>query len=127
MSGQHSSPSRYDEQARGVKEVLRQLFSGHLTAETAALRLATIAIPDPSIDPEDCEGDLQSFWQDVLVAMLELPGRVQLVADLISCVSQLPPPIHKSGKPLAVHEGGERVWGHTLNLGWILRDEWNCE
>jgi hypothetical protein len=127
MSGQHSSPSKYDEQARDYEDVLKQLFSGHLTPGTSAPKLASIAVPNPNIDPEDCEGDLQSFWQDVLAAMVEIPGRVPLVANLIFCMSQLPSPITSSGKPLAVNEGGERVWEDTPTLGWILRDEWNCE
>jgi hypothetical protein len=127
MSGQNSPSPGYDEQASTLEEILRQLFSGHLTPETAAPKLATIAVPNPNIDPEDCEGDLQSFWEDVLAAMLETPDRVQLVADLIFCMSQLPPPIDKSGKPLAVNEGGERVWEDTPTLGWVLRDEWNGE
>jgi hypothetical protein len=56
---------------------------------------------------------------------MKVPSRVETVANLIFCVSQLPPPVTKSGKQLAVNEGGERVWEDTLTLGWELRDEWN--
>jgi hypothetical protein len=118
MSGQHSTPSKCDEQARCYEEFLRQLFSGHLTPETAAPKLAAIAVSSPGIDPEECEEDLQLFWSDVLAAVLELPGRVKIVAKLIFCMSQLPPPTTKSGKQLAVNDGGERVWENTPTLGW---------
>jgi hypothetical protein len=34
--------------------ILQDLFSGNLTPETAAPKLAAIAIPNPDIDPEEC-------------------------------------------------------------------------
>jgi hypothetical protein len=58
---------------------------------------------------------------------MKVPSRVETVADLLFCISQLPPPVTKSGKQLAVNEGGERVWEDTPTLGWELRDEWNGE
>jgi hypothetical protein len=58
---------------------------------------------------------------------MKVPSRVETVADLLFCISQLPPPVTKSGKQLAVNEGSERVWEDTPTLGWELRDEWNGE
>jgi hypothetical protein len=58
MSSQDSPPSKYDEQARSYEVILQNLFSGHLTQESAAFQLAAIAIPNPDIDPEECEEDL---------------------------------------------------------------------
>jgi hypothetical protein len=127
MSGQHSSPSKYNEQARDYEDVLKQLFSGHLTPGTSAPKLASIAVPDPDIDPEECEEDLQLFWNHVLSDILEVPGGVKTVADLIFCISKLPPPITSSGEPLAVDDSRWRVWEDTLTLGWELYNEWNSE
>jgi hypothetical protein len=127
MSSQDSPPSKYDEQARSYDIILQNLFSDHLTPETAAPKLAAIAIPSPDIDPEECEEDLQLFWNHVLSVMMKVPSRVETVANLIFCISQVPPPVTKSGNQLAVNEGGERVWEDTPTLGWELREEWNGE
>jgi hypothetical protein len=127
MSDQDSPPSKYDEQAPSYEVILQNLFSGHLTPESAAPKLAAIAIPNPDNDPEECEEDLQLFWNHVLSVIMKVPRRVETVASLIFCISQLPPPVTKSGKQLAVNEGGERVWEDTPTLGWELRDEWNGE
>jgi hypothetical protein len=54
MSSQDSPPSKYDEQAPSYEVILQDLFSGNLTPETAAPKLAAIAIPNPDIDPEEC-------------------------------------------------------------------------
>jgi hypothetical protein len=73
-----------------------------------------------------CEEDLQLFWNHVLSVIMKVPSRVETVVNLSFCISQLPP-VTKSGKQLAVNEGGELVWEDTPTLGWELRDEWNCE
>jgi hypothetical protein len=61
MSSKDSPPSKYDEQAHSYEVILQNLFTDHLTPETAAPKLAAIAIPNPDNDPEECEEDLQLF------------------------------------------------------------------
>lgn len=122
-----SPPGLDDEKIRHTEEVLRSLFTGNLTVEEAATKLAATTIPDPNIDLEDCEEDLQVLWGRMLAYPMEPPSRVNTVASLILYISQLPPPITVSGKQLVVNEGTLRVWDDTPTLGWALHDEWNGE
>lgn len=122
-----TSPFAFDKKTSLQLPVINSLFTGQLIAESAASRLAGITVPNPNIDPEDCEEDLQLLWGNVLTSLVEVPDQVSTVADLIWCISKLPPPITESGQQLAVNEGIERVWNDTPTLGWALRDEWNGE
>lgn len=124
-SDRSPSPIPDDEKTRHNEQIIEDLFAGRLTAEAAATKIAAITVPDPNIDSEGCEEDLQMLWSLVLANLIAEPDRVDTVANLISCISSLPPPMTKLGKQLAVNEGTLRVWDDTPTLGWALRDEWN--
>jgi hypothetical protein len=122
-----SSPPPGYEMTRPCKEILQSLSDGNLTAVEAAPRLAAFTVPDPDIDPEECEEHLQELWAILLEFLGEAPGRVKMVADLIMCIAHLPPVLTESGEQLAVDDGTQRVWQDVPTLGWALREEWNCE
>lgn len=122
-----SSPPPGYEMTRPCEEILQSLSDGHLTTAEAAPKLAAITVPDPNIDPEECEEHLQELWAIVLEFLAKAPGRVKMVADLIWCIARLPPVLTESGHQLAVNDGDERVWQDLPTLGWELREEWNCE
>jgi hypothetical protein len=115
------------EMTRPCEEILQRFADGHLTAAEAAPKLAALTVPDPNIDPEECEEHFQELWAIVLNFLKKAPGRVEMVADLILCIARLPPILTESGEQLAVDDGCQRVWQDVPTLGWELRDEWNCE
>jgi len=122
-----SSPPPGYKMTRPCEEILQSLSDGSLTADEAAPRLAAFTVPDPNIDPEECEEHLQELWAVLLEFLGKAPGRVKMVADLILCIARLPPVLTESGEQLAVDDGVQRVWQGVPTLGWVLREEWNCE
>lgn len=116
---QARSPSllSFDEKMTLEISIMQSLFASQLTALAAASRLAAIATPNPNVDPEECEEDLQLLWVSVLACLVETPDLVDVVANLIWCISKLPPPITESSQQLAANEGVERVWADTPTPG----------
>jgi hypothetical protein len=110
---------------RPCEEILQNLSGCRLTAAEAAHKLAALTIPDPNIDPEECEEFFQEPW--AIDFLKKAPGRVKMVADLIWCIARLPPVLTKSGEALSVNDGDELVWQDLSTLAWELREEWNCE
>lgn len=130
MSNRNSSslePKELNELVNCQEDVLKGLFDGHLTTATAAPQLAAVTIPDSNIDSEACEERLQMLWNNVLYFLIREPNRIDTIATLIHCISNLPLPLTEDGKQLAVNEGLRRVWEDKPTLGWELRDEWNGE
>jgi hypothetical protein len=124
-SDKNTPPSGYD-MARPCEEILQNLSDGRLTAAEAAPKLAAITVPDPIMDPEECEEHLQELWEILLEFPGQAPGRAKMVADLVLCIARLPPVLTQPGEQLAVDDGVQRVWQDVSTLGWALREEWHC-
>jgi hypothetical protein len=122
-----SSPPPDYEMTRPCEEILQSFAAGHLTAASAAPKLAALTIPDPNIDPEEIEEHLRELWQILLVYLARNAGTVKIIADLIWCIARLPPALIGSGEQLAVDDGCQRVWQDVPSLGRELREEWNCK
>jgi hypothetical protein len=127
QNSDRSSPPPGYKMTQPCEEILQSLSDGRLTADEAAPRLAAFTVPDPDIDPEECEEHLQELWAILLEFLGEAPGRVKMVAELILCIARLPPVLTEPGEQLAVDDGTQRVWQDVSALGWVLREEWNCE
>jgi hypothetical protein len=130
MSAQTSDqnyPPPDSELIRPCEEVLQSLADGHLTAASAASKVAAITVPDPNIHPEEIGAHLWELWQTLLAYLARNPGRVKTIADLIWCIARPPPVLTEARDPLAVDDGCRRVWQDLSRLGWELSEEWNCE
>lgn len=125
FSQRGSSPPAFDKMTDFHDQTLQKFHTGQLATEAAASKLARVTIPDPTIDPDECEESLQLLWSNVLASLIQAPDRVGSVANLILCISRLPPVVTESGKELVVNEGLQRVWDDAPTLTWALREEWD--
>jgi hypothetical protein len=117
---------------------LQALFSGTLTPKTAAPKFAALTIPNPKIKRHKYAHQIQVPSENIISSLHKQSHQVQTVADLIICISELPPiwtkpdpgaPKHfitdrntclwdDEGEKFGRVLGGE--WDRELDLGWIL-------
>lgn len=111
--------------------VIRELLDGHLTAKTAAPKLAAVTLPDPipDIDNEDDEEEvlvnIERMFNMMLRSLETRPECVHIIFDLIICMSQLPPALTTSGQQLCGTDPPRRVWEDLPHLGRSLGAEWS--
>lgn len=127
--------------------ILQDLFDNNpFTPQTAAHKLAKVTILSPKIKRKEFERkkfeyeyDVELLFENVLAALHKCPHRVRDVADLIVCLSELPPVVAKPSASASV-SGGEQglvvvedegytlVWDDGVkHLGGAFHREWDRE
>ena len=70
---------------------LQKLFDGTVTPKMTATKLSALTIPNPKIRRHKYAHHIQLLFENILSSLHEHPNQVQPVADLIICISELPP------------------------------------
>jgi hypothetical protein len=110
---------------------LQDLFSGTLAPKTAALKLSALTIPNPKIRRHKYAYQIQLLFENILSPLHKQPHQVQLVADLIICISDLPP-IWAQPSPEApkhfISDENTCLWDDEgAEFGRVLGGEWDRE
>jgi hypothetical protein len=88
-------------------EVLRGLFSGCLSTQSAAEELARV-----SLTPDE---NVELTWTVILVAARTFPGQQEKLVDLLLQMSKLPPAKDEHGEQLRKCCGG--IWEDLPEIG----------
>lgn len=129
MSDDADRPAEWQYQTDIIYEVL----DGTLDPVTAAPKLAAVTLPDPisDVDNEEDEDDImvniERMFNYMIWALETHPGQVRTIFDLIMCMSQLPPALTVSGRPLCETDPPGRVWEDVPRLGRGLGGVWSGE
>ncbi|KAM0720933.1 hypothetical protein Q7P37_003218 [Cladosporium fusiforme] len=121
---EQSSLSPGQELPNPRKNIIQSVLDGHVSAETAAPKLAAVSLPDPNGDMDEMENNISAIWDTLLVFLQQDPSCVKVIADLIFYISHLPPVLTNSGAQLIMNEC-LHVWRDCPFLGLSLREEMN--
>jgi hypothetical protein len=108
-------PAFEDELPFERAEVLKHLFLGNVSIQSAAEELATI-----SIYPEE---NLELTWTAILAAARTFPEHQEKLVDLLTHISRLPPAEDKDGKQMTKYDG--RICHDIPLLGMEFNYQWN--
>jgi hypothetical protein len=120
-----------EELRRQHSTTLQELFDGILTPATAATKLSAITVPNPKIRRHKYADLIQLLFENILSSLHKHPDQVQAVADLIVCISQLPPiwaqPVPGAPKHF-ISDDNTCIWDDDgSNFARVVNDELNRE
>lgn len=97
--------------------VLQDTFSNKISLQTAAEKLASIALSD------DVNAGVGRLWTHLLTTALECPEHHDKLVSVLVHLSKLPDAKTEQGDPIILYN--MQVWKDLPMLGWHFRYEWN--